>query len=192
MNKLDKRLLREIIKVVLGLIFVLLWIRCIVTLTILDRYPSENRQIELRLFWTIREAWTYKNASYWFFIIGNIIGFVPLGFVTPLFFKNMRSYCKVGLVGFLISLLIETTQLIFRLGLFELDDLFHNTLGTIIGYCIYVIFMCFWRKSGTTKSERISAIVIILITFVFCGISIILGQPLLEAIVELWYWKMVE
>lgn len=191
MNKLDKRLLREIIKVVLGLIFVLLWIRCIVTLTILDRYPSENRQIELRLFWTIREAWTYKNTSYWFFIIGNIVGFVPLGVVVPLFFKNMRSYFKVGLVGFAISLLIETTQLIFRLGLFEFDDLFHNTLGTIVGYCLYVFFMCFWRMSGTTKPERIAAIVIILFAFVFWGISIILGQPVLDAIFELCNWKIM-
>lgn len=35
--------------------------------------------------------------------------------------------------GLLLSATIEVTQLIFRLGLFEWDDMIHNTLGCVLG-----------------------------------------------------------
>ncbi len=39
----------------------------------------------------------------------------------------------VILIGFLFSTGIEVTQLLTYRGLFELDDIFYNTLGTAIG-----------------------------------------------------------
>jgi glycopeptide antibiotics resistance protein len=57
--------------------------------------------------------------------------------------KNFRAtgfFCQVALLGFLTSLSIELLQLVLKRGLFEFDDMFHNTLGVIIGYGIWWIF----------------------------------------------------
>lgn len=40
--------------------------------------------------------------------------------------------------GLLISVCIEVVQLVFHRGLFEFDDMFHNTLGTLIGIGIFL------------------------------------------------------
>ena len=59
--------------------------------------------------------------------------------VLPFIYKKMRSVFVVGLMGFLFSLSIETVQYITRRGLFEFDDLFNNTVGTVAGYIIFYI-----------------------------------------------------
>lgn len=35
---------------------------------------------------------------------------------------------------------VELCQLVFRLGLFELDDIFNNTMGMLLGYAICSFF----------------------------------------------------
>ena len=37
------------------------------------------------------------------------------------------------LAGFLVSVVIELSQLIFKRGLFEWDDMIHNALGCMLG-----------------------------------------------------------
>jgi glycopeptide antibiotics resistance protein len=57
--------------------------------------------------------------------------------------ENARAtgrFCKVALLGFLTSLSIELLQLVLKRGLFEFDDMFHNTFGVILGYGIRWIF----------------------------------------------------
>jgi len=41
-----------------------------------------------------------------------------------------------------LSFGIEVIQLVFKLGLFEFDDVFHNVLGAVIGYGLWRV----WRK----------------------------------------------
>lgn len=65
----------------------------------------------------------------------NVVMLVPLGFMLPLIWKNMSCIQTVG-VGFLFSLLIETSQLLnFRAS--DVNDLILNTLGALLGYVIY-------------------------------------------------------
>lgn len=40
-------------------------------------------------------------------------------------------------VSFFTSLVIEGAQLLFWLGSFQLSDLFHNTLGGVIGWALW-------------------------------------------------------
>jgi glycopeptide antibiotics resistance protein len=49
---------------------------------------------------------------------------------------------RIILIGFLISLTIEILQLVTKRGLFEFDDIFHNTLGVAVGELAYWI----WQK----------------------------------------------
>lgn len=52
-----------------------------------------------------------------------------------------------------MSLCIETTQLIFRVGSFDVDDLLLNTLGGALGYLAYSMVQLFRirRRHGKEK-----------------------------------------
>ena len=66
----------------------------------------------------------------------NILMFIPFGFLV----FTIRPGCdtwKIILAGFCFSLLIELIQLTTHLGIFEMDDLINNTLGTWIGTVVY-------------------------------------------------------
>ena len=106
-------------KVLVGLyILIILWI------TLFSRRPGTVR-IFRGLFWEI-------EMGYWNNIIQNILLFIPLGFLLG---------GKRGVItGLLLSIGIELTQYILRLGYCELDDVLNNTIGTVIGALLYKKF----------------------------------------------------
>ena len=55
-------------------------------------------------------------------------------------FKKQRVL-KALLVGSLMSLTIEFSQLIWHRGVFDIDDLFNNTVGALAGAVIVVMFI---------------------------------------------------
>lgn len=69
----------------------------------------------------------------------------PLGYLLPQL-KPLNWYQMIGL-GFLTSLLIETCQLVFHFGGFELDNLVKNTMGAGVGWLIYACLNWFHRKN---------------------------------------------
>ena len=97
----------------------------------------------------------------------NALLLLPLGFYLNYYFK--RSFKETLVIGFLSSLFFELTQLSGLYGiynapyrLFDIDDLFLNTLGALIGYGLSPIFKVFLprtedldRKAGA-KKYRIS------------------------------------
>lgn len=66
----------------------------------------------------------------------NILLFVPLGFLLPTVWNEYRSAKRILFTGLGISLIIEILQ-IFTFRLTDVDDLITNTVGTIVGYCLY-------------------------------------------------------
>lgn len=68
-------------------------------------------------------------------ILLNYILFVPLGILLYLCFGEKYGL-RVVLIGFLLSASIEIVQLVFRIGLFEFDDMIGNTIGCLIGAAI--------------------------------------------------------
>lgn len=66
----------------------------------------------------------------------NIILFLPFGFLLSGAYEHM-SAGKILAFGFLLTLFIEVSQLVFRLGWFEVDDMIHNLFGTYAGICLY-------------------------------------------------------
>ena len=56
------------------------------------------------------------------------------------------------LYSFELSLLVELLQLVFKVGSFDVDDLFLNTIGGLLGYLVYrqrgnSFPSCAWRIS---------------------------------------------
>lgn len=93
--------------------------------TVIGRKPGIARY-ELIPFWS------YSYPELRNEIILNYILFMPLGFLLYLCFGEKRGI-KVALTGFLLSASIEIIQLVFRIGLFEFDDMIGNTIGCLIG-----------------------------------------------------------
>lgn len=74
--------------------------------------------------------------------------------LTPLMFLLLLNFPKIGGqntaqllkraagIGFLISLFIECSQLIFCVGTFQISDLVYNTVSSVIGGWVYQM----WRK----------------------------------------------
>lgn len=100
----------------------------------------ENSKIQ-PLFYSYKEAWNNASLREWRNIILNILLFIPFGFLLPLGVKWFQKFWKIYLAGFFLTLVIETSQLILKRGIFELDDLFHNTLGTMIGYGCFAMLL---------------------------------------------------
>ncbi len=67
-------------------------------------------------------------------LIGNVILFIPLGFLLPLIWRKMRKQVKVVMLGFLFSFSIEIIQFMFTHRVADVDDVFLNSLGTWKGY----------------------------------------------------------
>ncbi len=83
----------------------------------------------------------------------NLLLFVPLGFFLRMIAR--RGVVVAALVGFAVSLLIETTQLtgVWSLydcayRLFDVDDLVVNTAGAVAGSLVSSLFVA--RRSGAT------------------------------------------
>ena len=70
----------------------------------------------------------------------NVMLFVPMGYLLPYIFRYFRARVRYRpvLYCFLISLLIENLQLIFRRGFYDMDDLLANTIGGFLGQQLYI------------------------------------------------------
>ena len=82
-------------------------------------------------------------------LVGNVVVFMPFGFFVPSLEKRRRGYfldfLEITLLGFLFSLVVETVQLVTKVGCFDVDDLFLNTIGVVLGYLCYGICRFIWN-----------------------------------------------
>lgn len=79
--------------------------------------------------------WSYSHPELRMEIILNYLFFIPLGLLLYLCFGKKYGL-RVVIAGFLLSSSIELIQLIFRIGLFEFDDIIGNTIGCFIGAAV--------------------------------------------------------
>ena len=107
-------------------------IAAILWLTLFSRLGFAYRHI-YPPFWSYR-AILKGSGKALFEDIANILLFIPIGVAAALFFKLNTKQSL--LIGFTISIIIESCQWFFWLGSFEIDDLLHNTIGAGIGAVI--------------------------------------------------------
>ena len=91
--------------------------------------------LEIRRFWNYREFLGLKAV--FINLAGNVLAFVPFGAILPVISRRMRGFFRVMLLGFSFSFLVECTQLVTRVGTFDVDDLMLNTLGAVLGYLFF-------------------------------------------------------
>ena len=105
------------------------------------------------LFKTIRMYidYAYKLNSFEN-LVGNIVLFIPFGFLLPLCMKQGCNFFVMLLNAFLFVLGIEVFQLFSAFGAFDVDDILLNCLGAVMGYCLYIIAKAI--KKQKRKKER--------------------------------------
>jgi len=169
---------KRIRKFITGGILLAVWGYVLFSLTLKGRIATYQRA-ELQFFWTVKSAWTNVDSEDWFMILGNLAAFIPFGILVPWMIKSMRKYWKIFVPSFLISLIIESLQYLWAKGLFELDDLYHNTMGALIGYSIFVLGLWIGRDKSVKKYEKVLAVSIIGGWSLFFVIALACGQPVL-------------
>ena len=72
-------------------------------------------------------------------LFGNIAIFMPFGFLVPILGRKKRKFWFTALLGFELSLSVECIQLVTKTGCFDVDDIFLNTIGGMLGYLVYAL-----------------------------------------------------
>ncbi len=84
-------------------------------------------------------------------LAGNIVAFIPFGYFLPLVAEGRLKFFSVTLLTLQFSVLVEVLQLFTRVGSCDVDDMILNTLGGMIGYGCYRL----WVKSrGSERAEK--------------------------------------
>ena len=127
------------------------WAAVTAFVTLLRSEPNEfaARQCNLQLFLAWREAYQRFTLQIWLNVLLNIALFVPLGFLLPLLAKPFRKWYAALGAGFGVSLLIELAQFFTGRGMCDVDDLFTNTLGAMLGWCAAMLVLALHQKSRT-------------------------------------------
>jgi len=132
---------------VVGKIFFVLYLAFLIWfLIITDLYgrgdvPGAYRY-NIVLFTEIRRFWEYRHSLGFFAmftnIFGNVLIFIPFGFFMTMA-SQRHSFLRPLMLSFGLSLCIEVFQFFSQVGAFDVDDLFLNTIGGVLGYLIFVI-----------------------------------------------------
>ena len=104
------------------------------TITFLSReHGSRSEVLDMKLFstWGINDR---NNAL----VVENMLLFLPFGILYCWNSHRKKKLLRCTLLGALISLGIETMQLITGRGYFQIDDILTNTLGALIGALLFV------------------------------------------------------
>jgi len=124
----------------------------VISITFLER-NSFYGEVNLHFLSSYRTAWNSFDVRSWQFLIFNIIMFVPLGILLPLSHNRFRKAVYTLAAGFVFTCLIELMQLITSRGIFELDDIFNNFLGTLVGYSMIMTFITL-RKNQRNRYRK--------------------------------------
>lgn len=126
------------------IVLLLIWLGIVLSLTVLGRKPYDGNHFQPELFWSYKYG--YKaGTGFMLQMIENVIMYMPFGFLFPFLLEGKLSGWKLFAVtlvaGLAVSFSTEFMQYIFRIGLFEFDDLFHNGLGIVIGFLVHLFFV---------------------------------------------------
>lgn len=80
----------------------------------------------------------------------NMSSFIPVGALVALIAKKYRIG-KAMLVGLLMSAVIEFSQLIWKRGVFDVDDFLNGLVGALIGGLLILCVMSICKKAKMRK-----------------------------------------
>jgi len=128
---------------VMFIVYIILAVYFLIFSDMLDRTMiSEDYRYNLELFAEIKRFWIYRDQLGWESIavnlVGNVVCFIPFGFLLPILSKKKIGKRFVGamLISLLFIVTMETIQLYTKVGAFDVDDIVLNMSGCCIGYIL--------------------------------------------------------
>ncbi|MGE7857922.1 MULTISPECIES: VanZ family protein [Bacillus] len=106
----------------------------------------------------------------------NVVLFMPLGFLLPMIWPHFRKMKNTVCAGSLFSLAIELNQLLNN-RITDIDDLFTNTLGAMVGYVLYRTFEMICKREG--KKLDTNSSLVIKYEAIFCLVCSFVGAMLI-------------
>lgn len=88
----------------------------------------------------INEWWALKN------ILGNIISFIPFGFLLPIVYNKINSFFKFFASNILFILFVESFQFSTKIGCFDVDDIILNFVGSLCGYLVLLLVKFLFKR----------------------------------------------
>lgn len=110
------------------------YVLIVIRVTLLGRETGATGNVNISPFWSYQ---MFSHSDLRWQVYMNIFLFIPFGFMLGYFFHF--NFFQSVIIGCSFSIAIESIQLLFRIGLCEFDDVFHNTVGTILGFFYYKI-----------------------------------------------------
>ena len=85
-------------------------------------------------------------------LVGNIALLVPIGFLVPFVYRKItwqKSLALAAAAGFAI----EGMEVLFSVGIFDIDDVILNALGVMIGYRAFTLLAKRARPNSTRRES---------------------------------------
>ena len=79
-------------------------------------------------------------------IVGNIIPFIPMGFLLPMVFQSQRKIFKTMFTCLLLIISIECIQFFAYLGSFDIDDIILNMISCFSGFLLFKAYKEVYKK----------------------------------------------
>ena len=115
--------------------------------TVIFRVYSETAGHDFTPFWSYRTIENGRNDLLAEKIM-NVVVFVPVGLLLSCVSRRLKWW-MVLLIGFCISLSIESLQFELKRGFSEVDDVIHNTFGCLIGVMIVEFMKGMWKLTSS-------------------------------------------
>ena len=112
---------------------------------VMQLQPLTTLRLQLRVLFSGSDPglryWALRNLA------GNVVLFVPLGFLVPWIWGVWRKWWRHALLMTGIIVSVELLQITFSLGTCDIDDLLLNLIGTGMGFFA-------WKLTATSFLKK--------------------------------------
>lgn len=147
-------------------ILLILYIFCILYITVLSRNRSIRRIAHTDPFWSYSFL-LHGNLEKLSGIFQNILLFVPIGYMLASFqHRRWKGFSAAVFLSAFLSLMIECVQYLTGFGWFDVDDLVNNSVGAVIGAGLFSFCSHLGKRWNCDKA---SLGVMVSVLFVLAG-----------------------
>ena len=130
-----------------------LYIVVLLYFTVVGRYSHEEYEYKINFFTSYRWFFEHNGGQVLRQLLINLVMLMPVGFLLPIIINTKHKFLITMALSLLLTVFIETMQLITKCGSFEVDDIINNFIGAVLGMLIYALCSKL-LKSKTNKVDE--------------------------------------